>query len=449
MAIQLYNTQSRTKEAFLPIKKGAVSMYNCGPTVYDTPHIGNYRTFVMNDLIRRVFEYSGYAVTQAMNITDVDDKTLRKCREQGLPLATVTQKYEALFLDGLKSLNVLLPHHILRATDSINEMIALITTLLDKGIAYKADDGVYVSIEKVKDYGSLARLKLSGPSKERVTNDEYDKENPRDFAVWKFKMSEDGDVSWKAPFGEGRPGWHIECSAMAMKVLGETIDIHTGGSDLIFPHHVNEIAQSESATGKPFVHYWLHGAFVTMNDEKMAKSKGNVIKLEDLDSEVISPLSYRYLLLTAHYRSPLNVTKEALIAAQTALMRLLRMVSEYTDGGTVDPAYKKCFAEFVENDLDLPQAVALAWEILKDAQLSDADKRATLIDFDKVFGLNIAAVPKVTEIPVPEEVRALSDARELARTAKDWAKADALRIEIENRGFTLSDTPEGIKIRPN
>jgi len=447
MDISLYNTLSRSKETFKPLKKGSVSMYHCGPTVYDTPHIGNYRTFIMNDLIRRVFEYNGYEVNQVMNVTDVDDKTIKKSQAEDISRAELTQKYEKLFLEGLESLNILRPHHVIRATDYIPVMIELIQTLIDKGVAYKADDGVYVSIDKVKNYGALAHLKLANESHERIQNDEYDKENPRDFAVWKFKATEDGDNFWAASFGEGRPGWHIECSAMAMKVLGETIDIHTGGVDLIFPHHTNEIAQSESATGKPFAHYWLHGGFITMNDEKMAKSKGNIAKLDDLRERAISPLGYRYWLLTAHYRSPANFTVDAVTGAQNALIRLIEAVGSYPEGGSVIDPYRQKFLEAINDDLNLPKAVALAWELVKDSKQTDADKRATLIDFDKVFGLKLADAPRFQEEEIPAEINALAEAREEARKAKDWSKADAIREEIANRGYEVSDTPEGIKIR--
>jgi cysteinyl-tRNA synthetase len=445
--IHLHNSLTRQKEVFTPLTKGEVSMYHCGPTVYDTPHIGNYRTFVMNDFLRRMFEYNGYAVTQAMNITDVDDKTIRKSQAENKPLQEVTRHYEEQFLAGLSSLHTLPPHRLLRATESIEDMISLINTLLEKGVAYKADDGVYIHIDKVAEYGKLANLKLGDESHERIANDEYDKDNPRDFAVWKFRSAEDGDVSWPAPFGEGRPGWHIECSAMAMKVFGPTMDIHTGGNDLIFPHHTNEIAQSESATGKRYANYWLHGGFMSMNDEKMAKSKGNVIKLNNLESESISPLAFRYWLMTAHYRSPINFTTEAVRAAQTALIRLIATVREYPEGGSVVAEYREKFTTAISDDLDMPKAVALVWELIKDSAVPDANKRATILDFDRVLGLDLAAVPSYEEEPVPPEIAVLAEAREEARREKDWEKADALRNEIEARGFEVMDTPNGIQVR--
>jgi len=305
-------------------------MYNCGPTVYDFAHIGNFRTFIMSDTVRRVFEYEGFKMKQAMNITDVDDKTIRRSSEEGVTLAALTDKYEKFFWDDMASLNNLKPHKILSARGNVNEMIKMISVLLKKGIAYKTADGVYVSIDKVKNYGALAHLKnISEESHEhgRIASDEYDKENPRDFAVWKFSANkdsaeEDETVAWNAPFGCGRPGWHIECSAMSIKALGKTIDIHTGGVDLIFPHHTNEIAQSESATGETFVKYWIHGGFMNVEDEKMSKSKGNFLKLADLVAEQISPIAYRYWVLTSHYRSQVNFSFDAVRAAQTALFKL-------------------------------------------------------------------------------------------------------------------------------
>jgi cysteinyl-tRNA synthetase len=452
MDIKIYNTRSRSIETFSPIKKGELSMYSCGPTVYNTPHIGNYRTFVLSDLIRRVFEYNGYAVTQVMNITDVDDKTIRASREEHITRNELAQKYEKLFLEGLASLNVEKPTQMLRATEHIQEMIALIGQLLEKGAAYKAEDGIYMSIAKVHEYGALAHIHISDHVQERVANDEYDKENPRDFALWKFKTVDDGDSFWPAPFGEGRPGWHIECSAMSMKALGPTFDIHSGAIDLVFPHHVNEIAQSETATGKQFVHYWMHGAFVNMTDEKMSKSKGNVIKLETLADQSISPLSYRYWLLTAHYRSPIDFSFDAVSAAQTALIRLLAHVAEYPEGGTVIPEYRDKFQAAINNDLDMPKAVATTWDLVKDSGHTPENKRVTLLDFDRVLGLNLSAVPKAAPIAklaaneIPPEIQVLVDARNAAREKKDWKKADALRAEIESRGYTIKDTTAGTDI---
>ncbi len=447
MDITLYNTLSRKKEVFKPIKAGHVSMYHCGPTVYDTPHIGNYRTFILADLLRRLFTYNGYEVNQVMNITDVDDKTIRRSQEEKVSLTELTGKYEKLFHDEIAELNILTPQ-FLRATDNIPEMIVLISDLLEKKIAYIAKDGVYLSIKKVNDYGQLAGLDLSANTEERIRSDEYDKENPRDFSLWKFKTEEDGPVFWEAPFGQGRPGWHIECSAMSMKKLGLTLDIHTGATDLIFPHHTNEIAQSESVTGKKFVNYWIHGAFMNVEGDKMAKSKGNFLKLSDLKKEYISPLAYRYWLLTSHYRSPVNFTYEAVQGAQNAFLRLIVLVQDYPEGGEIITSYNDKFTAFINDDLNTPQALALAWELVKDDTQNEADKKATLLEFDKVFGLKLDSVPKVQQESIPAEIQALAEAREEARKNKEWKKADALREEIEKRGYELKDTEKGPTIVP-
>ena len=470
--ISLHNTLSGKKEKFEPLVTGRVGMYQCGPTVYDTAHIGNLRTFVFDDIVRRVFEYSGFAVTQVMNITDVDDKTIRRSGEEGVSLAELTSKYEALFLADIDTLNIRRPHHILSARAHVPDMISMISTLLERDVAYVAKDGVYLSIDKVKNYGALAKLKINATTDtdaaanakahERIANDEYDKENPRDFAVWKFSedqaVKKDAEeISWDAPFGRGRPGWHIECSAMAVKALGDTIDIHTGGSDLIFPHHTNEIAQSEAATGKPFVHYWLHGGFMNVNDEKMAKSKGNFLKLSDLVENAIAPIAFRYWLLTSHYRSQVNFSLDAVQAAQTALFKLCEEIIVWPDGGTISKKYQADFKKNIADDFNMPQAVATLWKMVKDSNTTDADKKTTVLDFDRVLGLRlseISAIPSEldkgkTTTEIPPEIIALADAREVARVAKDWAQADALRAEIESRGYALKDTDKGPQIIEN
>lgn len=441
--MKLYNTLSGTIEEFKPITPMHVGMYHCGLTVYDRGHIGNFRTFVFNDILRRVFEYNGYHVKQVMNVTDVDDKTIRRSQQEKVTLEQLTRKYEAIFIEDSNNLNLLPPHQLIRATESIQDMIDLITVLMHKDIAYKSNDGIYFSIGKSKNYGQLARLSLEAITQERVTNDEYDKENPRDFALWKFYTPEDGDVVWEAPFGKGRPGWHIECSAMAINSLGPTIDIHTGGSDLIFPHHTNEIAQSEGATDVPFAHYWLHGAFMNVDDMKMSKSKNNFLTIADLNDNGISPIAYRYWLLTAHYRSQINFTKVAVSGAQNALIKIMGFIVDSPAGGNVRKDYKATFMEAINTDFNMPKALALAWELIHDPKITAADKRATLLDFDKVFGLGLDKLETPVAADIPLEVQALVDAREEVRLAKDFAKSDALRKEIEARGFTVKDTPEG------
>lgn len=466
--MKIYNTLTGKKEDFQPIKSGAVGIYNCGPTVYDTAHIGNLRTFVMDDIVRRVFEYEKYIVTQVMNITDVDDKTIKRSREENKSLEEVTRHYEDLFLADLHSLNILIPHKVLRATDHIKEMIDMIASLLEKGIAYPTTDGIYFSIGMFPGYGKLANIKLDAEVRERVAKDEYEKENPRDFALWKFvgkpKASsavaeEDSNnmagSAWQAPFGKGRPGWHIECSAMAMKALGETVDIHTGGSDLLFPHHTNEIAQSEAVTSKKFVNYWMHGAFMNVNDEKMAKSKGNFLKLADIVQADISPLAFRYWLLTSHYRSPVNFSFEAVKAGQNAFIRLIEAFIDFSTVPaihddhhhhahleTVD--YKAEFKSAINDDFNMPSAVALIWKLIKDPAVEPMDKSTMLMDFDKVLGLGLAGILAMAKSEtlnevIPPELVALAEAREEARKSKEWDKADALRKEIEERGYEVKD----------
>lgn len=453
MPIQIYNTLTGQKEEFKPLKEGEVGMYHCGPTVYDTAHIGNLRTFVLNDIIRRVFEHENYKVTQVMNITDVDDKTMRKSKEENTTLENLTKHYETLFLADIHSLNILTPHKLLSAREHVKNMINMISTLLDKGVAYPTKDGIYFSISKFKDYGKLAKINLTDETRERIANDEYDKENPRDFALWKFRTEEDGVVSWHAAFGEGRPGWHIECSAMATAALGPTLDIHTGGTDLIFPHHTNEIAQSEAATGKTFVNYWIHGAFMNVDDAKMAKSKGNFLKLSDLEKADISPLAFRYWLLTSHYRSQVNFSAEAVKAAQNAFIRLIEtfirlgeVQNEHVHASAEPRDYAREFQEKITNDFDMPGAVALMWDLIKDHSIVAKEKIKLMLDFDEVFGLGLHVVQDMKNEmneTIPAEITALAEARELARAAKEFDKADALRKEISSRGYEIKDNPEG------
>jgi cysteinyl-tRNA synthetase len=450
MKIYIHNTLTGKKEEFIPLIKNKVGMYCCGPTVYDTAHIGNFRKYLTDDIVRRVFEYNNYFTTQVMNITDIDDKTIKKSQEQKKSLEEITRHYEILFIADIRALNILTPHRILRATDYIKEMIEMIIILLEKDIAYITKDGVYFSIGLFKEYGKLAKIDLKDEVRERIQNDEYEKENPRDFALWKFYSPEDGDVVYEASFGKGRPGWHIECSAMATRALGPTIDIHTGGIDNIFPHHTNEIAQSESATGKTFVKYWIHNAFVNINDEKMAKSKGNFLKLLDLEEAGVSLIAYRYWLLTSHYRTQVNFTLKAVEASQTAyirfveaFMRLGEVKSDHVHG--VAPDYKNMFLEKINDDFNMPEALALAWELIKDHSVESKKKVELLLDFDKVFGLGLNIVKNMKE-PIPPEIQILAEERERARKNKEWNKADALRIEIESRGFIVKDTDESFEL---
>ena len=445
MALRFYNTLTRNLEEFRPINPHAALIYTCGPTVYARAHIGNLRSFVFADTLRRALENSDYKVRQVMNITDVDDKTIKRSREEGVSLKTLAQKYEELFVKDISKLNIKIPKEMPRATEHIKEMVAIIEKLLSKGSAYKGDDGIYFSIGASEGYGALAGIsREEGEERARVKNDEYDKDNPKDFALWKFHSEEDDGVSWDAPFGRGRPGWHIECSAMSMKYLGERFDIHTGGSDLIFPHHTNEIAQSESATGHPFVNVWMHHNHILIDGEKMSKSLGNTYTLDDLETRGVSPIAYRYLLLTAHYRTLLNFTWEALSGAENAFEKLKLFFSEFPEGGETDIAYKAKFESFINDDLDTPKALALSWELLKDHEVLPENKRATLLYFDKIFGFNLESIKKEE---IPQEVINLSKKREEARENKNFNQADSLRKEIEALGFTVEDGENGPVIR--
>ncbi len=449
--IHLHNTLTGKKEKFTPINNGEVSIYSCGPTVYDYAHIGNFRTFVFGDILRRMFAYNGYTVNQVMNITDVDDKTIKKSQQEKISLSAVTRKYEDLFLQDLQSLNILRASKTPRATESIALMVDLIEKLLEKGIAYQTSDGIYFDISKSEDYGALAHLNKQTINKERVASDEYDKENAKDFALWKLHSPEDGEVFFDAPFGRGRPGWHIECSAMSMENLGETFDIHTGGVDLIFPHHTNEIAQSQAATGKKFVNYWVHGEFITVEGEKMSKSLGNIFTLSDLKARKIHPLAFRYWLLTSHYRTPANFTWESLSGAQTAYLKLKQtttnLKTEVSKGifdieREIFDKNKKEFLECINDDLNIAKAIGLIWQILKEKEMNEKTKLELILDFDKVLGLKLSENfqgQSLEENDVPEHVLEMKKEHDEARASKNFQKSDELRQEIEREGYSLED----------
>lgn len=443
MTLRLYNTLTRQVEEFSPPPPYEVKMYNCGPTVYNYAQIGNFRTFIMGDILRRSFEFLGYHVNQVMNITDVDDKTIKRSQTEEVPLQVLTRKYEEIFFHDLDSLNILKPKKTPRATENIEAMIAMITLLLQKGLAYQSADGVYFDITKSKNYGALAGLNLVLISKSRIANDEYDKENAHDFALWKFHTDEDGEVEFEAPFGKGRPGWHIECSAMSKTELGDTLDIHTGGTDLIFPHHTNEIAQSEGANNVPFARFWIHGAFLTVDGKKMSKSLGNFTTLETLKEHGILPIAFRYFTLSAHYRSLLNFTWDALGGAEEALSKLRRHVHAFGETmGTPDDEYLSRFGEAIANDLNMPQALAILWELIKDPSIADTDKRATAAKMDNVFGLKLFDyIPN--EVVVTPKLEKLLDDRKVARDTKNFAESDRIRNEIKKLGYEVKDALDG------
>lgn len=451
MTIKFYNTLTREKETFTPINPPNVGFYSCGPTVYNYPHIGNYRAYVFADILKRVLLYNGYKVKHIMNLTDVDDKTIRESQKEGKTLKDFTEFYSGEFFKDIKSLNILEPTNFTKATDYIPAMVEIIKKLLENKLAYKSNDGsTYFDIKKFKNYGKLSHLVLENQKENaggRIASDEYEKDNVQDFALWKAWDEKDGNVFWDTELGKGRPGWHIECSAMSMKNLGEQIDIHTGGVDNIFPHHENEIAQSEGATGKQFVKYWMHNEWVLVDQKKMAKSYNNFYTLRDLINKGINPLAYRFWLLMANYRTRVNFVWEALEGAETALKRLYGLYLGLGDAvGHVHKEYQNKFKEFIDDDLDTPRALALLWDVAKDENMSAGDKKATILDFDKVLGLGFENLKKKE---IPEEIMKIAEERKQARLNKDFKKSDELRKKINSLGYEIKDTEEGQKIFAN
>jgi cysteinyl-tRNA synthetase len=441
MVLKLYNTLGRKKQTFKPINDGKVGMYSCGPTVYNYAHIGNFRTYLLNDLIKRSFRFLGYQVNHVMNITDVDDKTIKGSIREGISLKAFTEKYTKIFFDDFDLLNIERPTHVLKATETIPEMVSIIKNLMKKGYAYKADDGIYFSISKFKNYGKLAQLTKSKDQKARVKNDEYDKENAQDFALWKFWSESDGQVFWETEIGKGRPGWHIECSAMSSKILGNHFDIHTGAVDLIFPHHTNEIAQSECASGEKFVNYWVHGGFLTMPEGKMSKSIGNVVYIKTLTEKGYKPLDYRYMCLTTQYRMPLTFSEDSLQSAKASLSRLKNICEKIADDGKENKKYLSEFSKAIEDDLNMPKALAVLWELVRDEKAEG--KFQTIKKMDDVFGLKL--FEKET-IEIPKEIKSLAEERLSAKKNKDFKKSDELREKLKSAGWNIKDSKDGYEL---
>jgi len=450
--MKIYNTLSKKIDEFKPSEE-IVSYYTCGPTVYDHAHIGNLRTFVFEDLLKRALLTSGFSVNHVMNITDVDDKTIKKGEGNRSKHNNLTNKYQEIFFSDLNKLNILSPTKITKATQYIDQMVELVSSLLDKGYAYKGDDGsIYFSVTKYADYGKLSNLDKSGlKSGARVSQDEYDKENPADFALWKAWDESDGEIYWETSLGKGRPGWHIECSAMSQKELGQTIDIHAGGVDLIFPHHENEIAQSEAATGKKFARYWVHGEHLLVDGKKMSKSLNNFYTLDDILARGFSPLDFRYLCLQAHYRSKLNFTWEALEAARNSRLRLLRISQDIRHKIQLpdkiqisNSKFLKQFADKILDDLNTPEALAVLWEMLRDEKITDSDKLFALNKIDKEF-LAIG-IYDAKEEEIPSDVLDLAKKRDAAKKNKDFQLADEMRKQVRDKGYSIEDSSDGYKI---
>ncbi|MDD5098759.1 MAG: cysteine--tRNA ligase [Candidatus Colwellbacteria bacterium] len=449
--LQLWNTLSGKKEDFVPMDKRMVRIYTCGPTVYDFAHIGNLRTYIFEDVLRRTLKYSGYKVRQVMNITDIDDKIIKRANLEKKDIREITAPYTTAFKADMRKLNIEKPEVMPKATAHIKDMISLIQEILESDLAYKGEDGsVYFNISLFKDYGKLSKIDHKNlKTGARVDADEYEKDDARDFVLWKSRKP--NEPFWKSPFGPGRPGWHIECSAMSMKYLGPSFDIHTGAVDNIFPHHENEIAQSEVATGKPLSRFWIHAEHLLVDGKKMAKSAGNFYTLRDIEKKGYSPIVFRYLVLTTHYRSKLNFSWDSLESAKNGLDNLIgeieRILSSardskgrYNNENTTLVKYENKFRDCLEDDLGTPGCLAVLWEIVKDRELPSANKIKLIRKLDKVLGLGLSQIKTGR---IPKKVEILLKKREKARLDKDFRLADTLRERIEESGYKIEDTAEG------
>ena len=465
--MRIYNSLTRKIEEFKPISPPNVGIYSCGPTVYDTAHVGNFRTYTLHDVLHRTLEFLGYKVKFVSNITDVghlvsdadegEDKLEKGARREGLTAWEIAKKYTEEFFEHEKSLNILPPDVRCRATQYIDEQIKLVKRLEEKGFTYRISDGIYFDTSKMPNYGELIRLDKSAIREGARVEKNPEKKDPTDFALWKFSPKDKKrDMEWDSPWGRGFPGWHIECSAMSMKHLGEQFDIHVGGTDIKSTHHVNEIAQSEAATGKkPFAKYWVHGELLMVDGGRMGKSLGNMYTLDDVEKKGFEPLALRYLYLTAHYRDPLNFTWESLEAAQNGLNNLRSQISglKSQKGRTALSVekddkierYREQFLEAISDDLDMPKALATLWAVLK-SNIPSEDKYGLALSFDEVLGLSLSQIPS-TKIQVPENIKLLIKKREDLRKEGKFEEADEVRKQIESRGFVIEDTSMGPKVR--
>ena len=450
--LKLYNSLSRKKEKFVPIKDGKVGVYSCGPTVYWYQHIGNLRSYVFADVLKRVLMYDGFDVKHVINVTDVghltsdgdegEDKVEKMAKKEGKNAKEISRFYFDEFVKDFRKLNLIEPFKWAWATEHIKEQVEMVKVLEEKGFTYVTSDGVYFDSLKVDDYGALARLKVEG-LKEGKRVCAREKKNKTDFALWKFSLEKGiRQQEWDSPWGVGFPGWHIECSAMASKYLGKQFDIHTGGEDNMPVHHVNEIAQSEAAFGKkPWVKYWMHGAFLNIKGGKMSKSSGKIKTVSQLEKEGVSPLAYRYFCYTTKYRKPLTWSEDGIRSAVDSYRRLRNVIGYLENKRGINKKYLKEFEERIDDDLDMPGAVAVLWKLVRDE--SAEGKVGTIKKMDKVFGLGLL---EVEEVVVPGEVMTLSQGRVVARQDKDWGKADKLRDEILKMGWKVKDVGDGFEL---
>ncbi len=465
--LSLYNTQTRRKEKIIPLNE-TVLFYTCGPTVYDFAHIGNLRTYVFEDLLKRTFLFLGFSVKHVMNLTDIDDKTIRGALAKKLHLSEYTKPYIDAFFKDIETLNILKADHYPRATEYIEEMIQMIQTLLDKGYAYiGSDQSIYFSIHKFSDYGKLSHfhldeLKKGASERDRLTQDEYDKENASDFVLWKsYDEKRDGSIFWESPFGKGRPGWHIECSAMAMNLLGKTIDLHVGGVDNIFPHHENEIAQSECCSGDVFVKHWAHAEHLVVDGKKMSKSLGNFYTLRDLLEKKYTPLEMRYMLMQVHYRTKLNFTLEGLVSARSSLSRIhdfvyrLKQIEQKEKGNDAqDLALDalKHFTDAMADDLNISVALSSLFDLIRDinilADQNKIGKEEALFVLDILRKMDtVLGILSVEEEKIPEMILEALEKRQKARLEKKWQEADQYRDLILSEGYIIDDTPTGSRVK--
>ncbi len=463
MALQFHNSLTRQMQVFEPITPQKVKLYTCGPTVYNYAHIGNFRAYIFEDLLRRYLRYKGHEVTQVMNLTDIDDKTIRGCRNEQISLQQFTDRYKKSFFEDLDTLNIKRAEIYPAATDHIPDMVQLIKQLREKGFTYESKGSIYFKINSFPNYGKLAHLDISGlRDGARIDSDEYEKEEARDFALWKSWSEEDGDVYWETELGKGRPGWHIECSAMSMKYLGETFDIHTGGIDNLFPHHENEIAQSEAATGKTFVNYWLHCSHLIVDGKKMSKSLGNFFTLRDLIHQGLDPLAIRYTLLTTHYRQPLNFTIEGVLAASQAMQRIrdfhhnLQVIqTNQSPVSRIVEAADKMNREFenaMDDDLNIAGAMGKIFEFIKEwnptvinGKLNQSECVLVMKIFkglDQVLGIKIAPPSDLKNDLSERLIQLLISLRQNARQDKNWQLSDQIRDQLRELNVLLEDRPD-------
>ncbi len=460
--MKLFNTLTKQKEEFVPLEEGHVKIYSCGPTVYQYAHIGNLRTYVFMDILRRVMKYNGYTLNHVMNITDVghliadadegEDKMLKTAKEQKKTPWEIAEYYTGVFFQDTADLNIDMPEIVPKATGHINEMIEFVSGLIAKGYGYETSDGIYFDISRFKDYGKLSGLDIEGQIAGARVDVNEEKRHPADFALWK-KAPKEHIMQWPSPWGMGYPGWHIECSAMSRSYLGDVFDIHTGGVDHIPVHHENEIAQSEALIGKPAVNYWMHGEFLLVDNGKMSKSLGNTYTVADLKKHGIHPLAFRYLCLNANYRSKLNFTWEVIKSAQVSLDRLLEGVLAHKNGtDKIEPellkTFKQDFEDAVNDDLNIPRALGGVWNIVRYGKKSK-DLYELLLEMDSILGLDFSSVKESSNDEISPEIKELVDQRQQARKDKDWKLADEIRGKLKEMGITLEDTPQGVKIVRN